>query len=259
MARAMIYYFSGTGTTAYAAEKIKEKLSLKGIAADIKPLDFIEEWDSGYDIYGFGFPVYAFGSPVPFKKFISQLADGNNKKAFVFSTCGGASGKCEHRESRLLKKKGFQVITAETFAGIANYPVGKVPDNDNIQSFLNNNETKFSEMAEIISQSIYQPLYKGSSIGHLVNKLFSWKGRIAFAKHAQADEKCIKCNRCVEMCPMDNISRVDNQILFGKNCAYCLRCINNCPVNAIRYKNISMENQYRGPLGNYQPPLRKEE
>lgn len=46
-------------------------------------------------------------------------------------------------------------------------------------------------------------------------------------------EKCIGCGKCVQLCPMKNISVRDNKAKAGNRCTMCYRCISKCPEKAI--------------------------
>ena len=47
------------------------------------------------------------------------------------------------------------------------------------------------------------------------------------------DNLCISCNKCVEVCPTDNLEMIDKKIIADNNCTVCYRCVNICPTQAI--------------------------
>ena len=52
-----------------------------------------------------------------------------------------------------------------------------------------------------------------------------------------AEQKCIKCNKCIKACPMD-VDMLDNK-RNRKNateCIQCLRCVQECPKKALYWK-----------------------
>lgn len=57
-------------------------------------------------------------------------------------------------------------------------------------------------------------------------------------------EKCIKCNRCVQDCPM-GIPEVDKHGIYYSNeenaevCIYCGHCVAVCPTKAIELHAMS--------------------
>ena len=45
--------------------------------------------------------------------------------------------------------------------------------------------------------------------------------------------KCVGCNRCVNVCPQNNIKFKDGKFKFGHECVLCMDCSFGCPANAI--------------------------
>lgn len=48
-------------------------------------------------------------------------------------------------------------------------------------------------------------------------------------------EKCIRCGTCVEICPLDVIKRVNEDIVvkYPEECWHCRACVMDCPQDAI--------------------------
>ena len=64
------------------------------------------------------------------------------------------------------------------------------------------------------------------------------------------NDACLKCNKCFEVCPLNNILMVNDKITFNDNCMFCLSCINHCPINTITYKN-NKNGTYLCPIGHF--------
>ena len=76
-------------------------------------------------------------------------------------------------------------------------------------------------------------------------------------------DKCIGCNTCVRVCPMENISLVESRktkdrpsdsksaplAQTGDNCTVCLACVHACPQQAFitNGHQTLKERQYRNP------------
>ena len=54
-----------------------------------------------------------------------------------------------------------------------------------------------------------------------------------------ANERCIGCGTCVQLCPRNNIRLVDGRPSFGENCIGCLSCVQLCPRAAIDIGKIT--------------------
>ena len=56
---------------------------------------------------------------------------------------------------------------------------------------------------------------------------------------------CIHCGKCVETCPLKNITLEDGRPKWHGNCTMCMGCYHHCPVNAIQYgKTTAGKGQY---------------
>ncbi|MDD7607217.1 MAG: 4Fe-4S dicluster domain-containing protein [bacterium] len=56
---------------------------------------------------------------------------------------------------------------------------------------------------------------------------------------------CICCGKCVRLCPMKNISIIDNRVQAHDQCTMCYRCINQCPQRAITLIGKEVIEQHR--------------
>ena len=73
----------------------------------------------------------------------------------------------------------------------------------------------------------------------------------SFNKYATDDrkylsnDKCISCGKCVEVCPLQNITLQDGRPKWNGHCTMCMACYHHCPVNAIQYgKSTEGKGQY---------------
>lgn len=54
-----------------------------------------------------------------------------------------------------------------------------------------------------------------------------------------ANDTCIGCGTCVQVCPRGNIQLVGNKPEFGSNCIGCLSCVQLCPKQALNIGKIT--------------------
>ena len=68
-------------------------------------------------------------------------------------------------------------------------------------------------------------------------------------KKFAADNSCVGCGTCVQICPRSNIRLIDNKPSFGTDCIGCLSCVQYCPTAAINIGKIT-EKRERFPNPN---------
>ena len=50
-----------------------------------------------------------------------------------------------------------------------------------------------------------------------------------------AEDTCISCGKCVELCPLNNILIENNKPHWGEKCTHCMACISYCPTSSVEY------------------------
>ena len=233
----MILYFSGTGNSRHAAEKLAE---LTGDEA--KPLaeGFRAEKPRAVNSKNplvFVCPVHYGKLPRIVAEFIEKTPFTGNKEAFFIVTCSGSAGSAEKQVLSLCNKKGFR------FRGFLSLPM---PENDIIDKTATPKDkaaeliAKADETLERVAGQIHRNemlRYEAPAGGgvSLMERLFSpFK---AGAKGFTADSRCDGCGKCAELCPVKNISLQGGKPQWGDKCAQCTACINGCPRGAIEFKN----------------------
>lgn len=239
-----IIYFSGTGNTRAVAEGYKKVLSIKGHEAYIMS---IEESQSlmEHDILIIGGPIYAGNMPDELiywvKKHVKQV---KGKKAMVFSTSAGLLNANGVKSiGRKLTKKGYELISMETFEMPRNFYIDKykpTPDAVQKQQF-ENAAIKITESLRSIDGTISLNVDESVIMIDFLADLFRIMAKF-MGKSFAISESCIGCGLCEKNCPKHNILYKDKKYL--DRCILCTRCIHNCPVNAISYKGKHID-QYK--------------
>ena len=77
-----------------------------------------------------------------------------------------------------------------------------------------------------------------------------------FNKGLRVSSACIQCGKCVEVCPMQNVSMTDEEIRFNGRCIMCCRCWTFCPEKAIYGEGYLFKGMrhYAGVDEGYRPP-----
>ncbi len=66
-----------------------------------------------------------------------------------------------------------------------------------------------------------------------------------FGKLSCADDKCVGCGICAEVCPAGNITMAAGKPAFGSECAHCFGCAHWCPQNAISLGRLKPDQKTR--------------
>ncbi len=256
MKKAVIYVFSGTGNTRLIADLYKENLvEYETIVYDVKmkkneagKFEFLPFPNPGeFDLIGFGHPVYGFNIPKPFDDFINLLPKLKmTKKAFVFKTSGEGLRINEFSSQRLihkLEKKNFDFISDRHYVMPYNMIFRHTPEMVKREWLYAKAYAKLS-CDDILKGKIdkvhinpllrfWVPLVRIEWIYYPLSAPFSFKVDSA---------KCIKCQKCVKNCPLNNISFDGKKFVFGRNCTMCTCCSFGCPACAI---SIGLLNGWR--------------
>lgn len=231
----MIYYFSGTGNSAWVAQELARQTDDQAI--DIAPLvrnGRIAISLIGNARIGIVFPVYAWGAPLLVEQFCRSINILPDAYAFAVCTCGGGPGKSMKRLQHYFPWKGAWSLTMPS-----NYIVGYDADPPELQrQLIAAAREKLPTIAEAILQgtSAYD-VQEGPSAGlktTLIRPLFN-----AFARRTKpffATSDCNGCGLCARICPIEAIRLENGKPQWTrKHCTQCLGCINRCPQEAIQY------------------------
>lgn len=225
----MIFYFSGTGNSAWAARQLARLTGDK--ANDITNLNQLPDLDSAGQI-GFFFPVYAWGAPEIIVEFAKKLP---RTQSFTFGvcTCGGDAGLAMKQFSKV-----YPLSSSYSLVMPNNYIIGSDTDNEGeIRQKITAARAELERMAQEIQQQ--KPVYRvheGRLAGvksHLANLGFNKFARSA--KPFFAEDRCNGCGLCMRNCPAHAITLRNGKPIWAAQCFQCLRCINECPQQAIQY------------------------
>lgn len=234
----MIFYFSGTGNSAWAARQLAR---LTGDTAyDITGLRQLPDLDSDGQI-GFVFPVYAWGAPEIMVEFAKKLP---KTQSFTFGvcTCGGNAGLAMKQFSKVYPLRSSYSLVMPN-----NYIIGSDTDDESeIRQKITAARAELERMAQEIGQR--KPVYRvheGGLAGvksHLVN--FGFNKFARSAKPFFAEDRCNGCGLCMRNCPAHAITLRNGKPVWAAQCFQCMRCINECPEQAIQYGKSTTRRRY---------------
>lgn len=225
----MIFYFSGTGNSRWAARQIA---AFTGDEAwDIFTPGNIPDLKSESQI-GLVFPVYAWGAPAPLVSFARTLGSTD---AFTFGvcTCGAEAGLSMRKLSEI-----YPLDSSYSLVMPNNYIIGAdIDDPQTARQKIDAAHREIQRLSQEITQrkKVYR-MEEGTHAGlksSMVNFGFNHFARSTKAFYAT--DTCNGCGLCAKNCPAATITLESGKPAWGKQCYQCLRCINECPQRAIQY------------------------
>ncbi|MHB1452978.1 MAG: EFR1 family ferrodoxin [Saccharofermentanales bacterium] len=256
----MIFYFSGTGNSLYAAKAIGEHLDDRLVsivrtirAASAAGEEFYRFRVSEDERVGFVFPVYAWGPPLPVLHFIDNLMLEGFSGNFTYSvvTCGKNAGNTIEVVGKHLRNRGYRLNSGFHLVMPNNYMIaGDVYSKDKEEAILRE--------APDALRLICMPLRNRTAgifrvekgvmpwfMTGVINKAYNFNSDKA--KSFRVTDACTSCGICEKVCTSSNI-KVDGRPVWGTNCSQCLACINYCPARAIEYGRSTVgKGRYTNP------------
>ena len=270
----MIFYFSGTGNSKWAAKTLALETSdtLVSIPEVINSdCSFTLEKD---EHLGFIFPIHGWRVPNIVKEFLTKLTiktlgeDTSHVKHYCFClvTAGDSIGKAMERFQQQLKsvtvndalslKAVCSLIMPESYVGLPGMDV------DTKEKELEKKELASKQLKEF-SNILKQRPHKDS------NQIWGWNQLIrgpipsffsgpvgGFFEHFLITDKPfhvdsrrgVKCGICANVCPVSDIKGglgFEPEWLHNGKCLTCFSCYHHCPHHAIEFgKRTQKKGQY---------------
>lgn len=247
----MIFYFSGTGNTKWAAKLLAEVLHDR--------LLFIPEELKGSCRYtlspderiGFCFPTHGWQPPHIIRTFISKLQLTNSKGHYCYAltTCGDSIGQAMEILNNDLQKANLPTAKS-TFSLIMpeSYVCLPFMHTDNPERENEKIETSKVQLSEYIS--LIEGRTEGLSLtvkgvlpwlmSYVIGNYFN-KKMVTDKKFTVDNNSCIHCGLCQKVCPTRDIVFDGNNPSWKHDgsCTSCLACYHHCPQHAINFGSIT--------------------
>lgn len=239
----MVLYFSGTGNSRYAAQRIAaalgdELLSMNDRikAEDTSPV----KTDERLVIVT---PTYAWRIPRLVESWLCRTEFPGARQAWFVMTCGGEIGnaaKYNHaicREKQLAYMGTAQIVMPENYIAMFNAPQAE----EALQIIARAEPDIVRTISAIAASQAFPPprhnLYDRFMSGPVNPIFYSF---FVKAKAFTAGDACTGCGQCVRLCPTNNITLQNGRPVWGGDCTHCMACICHCPAEAIEYGKKSI-------------------
>ena len=266
----MIFYFSGTGNTRWAAQQLAEATHerLLFIADELKGgCDYTLEED---ERIGFCFPVHGWQPPHIVREFVSRLTlhtplgalrrfaceepstlntqHSTEHYSYALCTCGDSIGLAMDMLSRELQKKGVTLDATLSLVMPESYVCLPFMYTDTPQREREKIE-KSSQQLEAFCRVVrerqrgFNQLVLGAApwlMSHVIGGYFNSR-MITDRKFTVDADVCRHCGLCAQECPVGDIDFHDGipHWRHDDSCTCCLSCYHHCPVHAINYGRIT--------------------
>lgn len=250
----MIFYFSGTGNTRWAAEQLTQKTGER--------LFFIPEelnGDCHYELsaderIGFCFPVHGWQPPHIVRQFISRLSltspltPLSSHFCYALVTYGDSAGRTMQMLNKQLQAKGLQAVSLFGLCMPESYVCLPFMYTDKPEREREKLDTAAKELEHFIELVVERKVgeehlrrgYTPWTYSHVIGAYFN-RFMIHDRKFTVDADLCIHCGRCEKVCPTGDLRLVDGLPVWQHDgsCTRCLACYHHCPQHAINCGNIT--------------------
>lgn len=233
----MVFYFSGTGNSKFAAEEIS-RLTEDDVFSINEALKHGKKTEKCQNAV-IAVPTYAWRIPKVVSEWIKNNLSGKVKRIWFIMTCGGEIGNAAKYNRLLSNDIGAKYMGTCAILMPENYvAMFKVTEKEEAQKRIEACALKCKELAGVIlkEESFSAPrnnLYDRFMSAAVNNGFYK---KCVSAKGFFSASACTGCKKCVSVCPLNNISlNEEKRPVWNNNCTHCMACISYCPAGAIEY------------------------
>lgn len=228
----MIFYFTATGNSLYAAKRLDEKILSIPQVIDRPDLHFRAER------IGIAAPVYGHEMPQMVKEFIRR-AEFDTDYMFLILTYGNRHANAVELAQNVFENAGKGVDYIHTVLMVDNFlPAFDMKEqttlNKHVEEQLAEIKRDIHEKKRKIEKVTEQDRKAHAEYQNLVNR----QPETIWADFDFTDQ-CIGCGICTKVCPAGCIHLEEGRaVRTGENCQACMACVHVCPKTAIRVNRV---------------------
>ena len=228
-----ICYFTATGNCLYVARRIG------GTLLSIPQLMRQESIEIEDDAVGIVCPVYAVEMPMMVKEFLQKARIRTDWFFFIFTYGMGYAEAFAHVK-QACDEAGLKLSYINAVQMVDNYlpvfemqnQIDTLPQKDvpgQIERVCREIEARQETEVTITPQTLAEmDKYKEMLADKILRK--------DTAKAYIVNDSCVHCGICAKVCPANNITVTEEQVIFGDRCEVCYACLHHCPQNALHMK-----------------------
>lgn len=233
-----ILYFSSTGNSLYIAKKIKDKLGGK--------LIYIPNYNgtgSEFERIILVTPIYSFGMPCHVFDLLPRL--DRQKELIIIQNYGGMIGGADYYVYNYALENKLNIQSIYTIKMPENFTLTFTMPKFYLKSVLKGADKYIDKViAKIINGEVFIPRKKRTKEATYLKNKSNWH---LIGERFSVTNDCVKCGKCIRICPVQNISMQDSNIAFADHCVACLGCYHRCPNKAIVYLDKKKKDRYVNP------------
>lgn len=181
--------------------------------------------------------------PIPVLDLLSRL--NKNAGIIAIQNYGGMVGGADRLFYEYALNFGLNIKSVYTLKMPENYTLMMSPPAFYKNAILKSADKRITAIVTAIKQSEYRiPKKKRTKEKAYLKNKENWH---LIGERFSATSKCVKCKKCISICPVQNIVLKDDGVAFGNRCIACLGCFHRCPQNAIVYDNKDNKKRYINP------------
>lgn len=230
-----IYYFSGTGNSLSIARQLGRKWENAQVVSILETVDC--DFVPAGDVMGIVCPIYMYNIPHIVVDFIKKITDSHY--VFMVFAGGGELGGGIRATQKLFKSRGITLSSLFNIPMPSNYtPYGYTPE-DKQKDYFDQVEGRIEDIVNIVNskQVFIEKRRTGFFKTHvhpgLLYKL-GYKYINTMDKSFTVDDNCSGCSICQKVCPVGNVTMINNRPVWNNQCQQCYACLQWCPETAIQ-------------------------